>query len=255
MTDLHSPLQNHLLAALPSDEYKRFSPHLELIPMPLGKIIYEPGDELRYAYFPTTCIVSKLYHIENGASAEIAVVGNDGLIGIGLFMGGGSMPNRAFVRSAGYAYRLRTHLFMREFNRCGGLHSLLLRYTQSLMNQMAQIAVCNRYHSVDQQLCRWLLVSLDRLPSSELTVTKELIANMLGVRRESITEAAGKLQRAGLIAYNRGHITLLERAGLEARGCECYHAVKVESNRLLHPAYFSPAQDPLTSRIRAVRYS
>jgi len=203
--------------------------------MPLGEVIYESGGELRYVYFPTNCIVSLLYVMENGASAEIAVVGNDGIIGLALFMGGGSMPNRAVVQSAGSAYRLRGHVLMQEFNRYEALLHLLLRYTQALITQMAQTAVCNRHHSVDQQLCRWLLLSLDRLPSNELAMTQELIANMLGVRREGVTEAAGKLQQAGLIHYSRGRITVLDRPGLEARVCECYHVVKTESDRLLPP--------------------
>lgn len=238
MTDPHNPQQNHLLDALPAAEYERLFPHLELVPMPLGDVLYESGDKLRYAYFPTTCIVSILYVTENGASTEIAVVGNDGIIGAALFMGGGTMPNRAVVQSAGYACRLRGHLLIKEFERFGGrrsgaLHHLLLRYTQALITQMAQTAVCNRHHSVDQQLCRWLLLSLDRLASNELIMTQELIANMLGVRREGVTEAAGNLQRAGLIDYSRGHITVLDRPGLEARVCECYQVVKTESNRLL----------------------
>ncbi|MGZ5574092.1 MAG: Crp/Fnr family transcriptional regulator, partial [Methylobacter sp.] len=191
--ELHNPSQNSLLNTLPVDEYHRILPHLELVQMPLGKVLYESGDELHYAYFPTTCIVSKLYVMENGASAEIAVVGNDGMIGIALFMGGGSMPNRAVVRSAGYAYRLRAHFLTQEFDRSGGLHGVLLRYTQALITQMAQMAVCNRHHTVNQQLCRWLLLTLDRLPSNEVSITQELIASMLGVRREGVTEAAGKL--------------------------------------------------------------
>ncbi|MBS1212398.1 MAG: Crp/Fnr family transcriptional regulator [Proteobacteria bacterium] len=240
MTDPQSPRQNHLLDALPAADYERLFPHLELVPMPLGEVLYESGGELVYAYFPTTCIVSKLYVMENGQSAEIAVVGNDGIIGVALFMGGGTMPNRAVVQSAGHAYRLRGHLLMREFDRTGGrrngaLHDLLLRYTQALITQMSQTAVCNRHHSVDQQLCRWLLLSLDRLPSNELTMTQELIANMLGVRREGVTEAAGKLQHAGLIHYSRGHIQVLDRPGLEARVCECYQVVKTEFDRLLPP--------------------
>jgi CRP-like cAMP-binding protein len=229
----HDPHQNHLLGALPAAEYQRLSSHLELVEMPLGKVIYESGGELSYAYFPTTCIVSLLYVMENGTSAEIAVVGNEGLIGIALFMGGGSMPNRAVVQSAGYAYRLRGLVMQQEFERYGPLLRLLLRYTQALITQMAQTAVCNRHHSVDQQLCRWLLLSLDRLPGNELTMTQELIANMLGVRREGVTEAAGKLQKAGLIDYSRGHITVLDRPGLEARVCECYQVVKAEFDRLL----------------------
>lgn len=255
MTDLHSPRQNCLLYALPVDEYKRISPHLELVQMPTGKVLYESGDELHYAYFPTTCIVSKLYVIESGASAEIAVIGNDGMIGVALFMGGRSMPNQAVVRSAGYAYRLPARLLMQEFERSGGrrngtLNHLLLRYTQTLIVQMAQLAVCNRHHSLNQQLCRWLLLSLDRLPSNELTITQELIANMLGVRREGVTEAAGKLQRAGLIVYSRGHIRVLNRPGLEERVCECYQVVKTESCRLLPPPRVSAVRPQSTPGIQ-----
>lgn len=240
MTDLDSPRLNHLLNALPEAEYVKLLPHLEPVKMPLGHVIYESGGELRHVYFPTTCIVSLLYVMENGASAEIAVAGNDGLIGVALFMGGNTMPNRAVVQSAGTAYRIKGQLLMQEFNRSGGrgnglLQSLLLRYTQSLITQMAQTAVCNRHHSVDQQLCRWLLLSLDRLQTNQLNMAQELIANMLGVRREGVTEAAGKLQLAGLIQYSRGRITVLNRAGLEERVCECYHVVKVESDRLLPP--------------------
>ena len=238
MTDPHSPRQNHLLCALPATEYEHIFPHLKLVPMPFGDVLYEPGDELSYAYFPTTCIVSKLYAMENGASSEIAVVGNEGIIGVALFMGGGTMPNRAVVRSEGHAYRLRGHILMQEFNRSGGrrngvLHNMLLRYTQALITQMSQTAVCNRHHSVDQQLCRFLLLSLDRLASNELFMTQELIANMLGVRREGVTEAVGRLEKAGLIHHNRGHITLLDRPRLEARVCECYAVVKREYTRLL----------------------
>jgi CRP-like cAMP-binding protein len=233
MTDSHNPHKNHLLDALPVIEYERLFPHLELVPMPLGEVLCESGDKLRYAYFPTTCIISLLYIMENGASAEIAVIGNDGMISVTLFMDGGTIPNRIVAVSAGYAYRLRRRLFMQEFNRYEMLHRLLLRYTQALITQMAQTAVCNRYHSVDQQLCHWLLISLDRLPGNELTMTQELISHMLGVRREGITEAAGKLQRAGLIHYNRGHITILDRTGLEERVCECYQVVKMETYRLL----------------------
>ncbi|MGZ5012239.1 MAG: Crp/Fnr family transcriptional regulator [Methylobacter sp.] len=240
MTEPQSSRQNRLLEALPSEEYGHLSSYLELVPMPLGKVLYESGDQLHHAYFPTTCIVSLLYVMENGASAEIAVVGNDGVIGVALFMGGKTMPNRAVVQSAGYAYRLQANRLMQEFDRFGGrrygtLHRLLLRYTQALITQMAQTAVCNRHHSVDQQLCRWLLLSLDRLTSNELTMTQELIANMLGVRREGVTEAAGKLQQAELIVYRRGHITVLDRPGLEARVCECYQVVKTEFDRLLPP--------------------
>jgi CRP-like cAMP-binding protein len=229
----HAPKQNHLLGALPEEEYVYLYPHLEEIVMPLGEVVYESGGELRYVYFPTTCIISLLYVMENGASAEIAVVGNEGIIGIALFMGGGTMPNRAVVQSAGQAYRLRGGIIQKEFNQNGPMMRLLLRYTQALITQMAQTAVCNRHHSIDQQLCRWLLLSLDRLPSNKLIMTQELIANMLGVRREGVTEAAGKLQQAGLINYSRGQITVLDRTGLEARVCECYQVVKTETDRLL----------------------
>ncbi|MBA3904223.1 MAG: Crp/Fnr family transcriptional regulator, partial [Rhodocyclaceae bacterium] len=211
----------------------RLFPHLELVPMPLGYVLYESGSKLRHVYFPTTSIVSLLYVMIDGASAEIAVVGNDGIIGVALFMGGETMPNRAVVQSAGYAYRLRGQLLKQEFNRSGELQHLLLRYTQALLTQMAQTAVCNRHHSLDQQLCRWLLLSLDRLPSNDLVMTQELIANMLGVRREGVTEAAGNVQKAGLIEYSRGRITVRDRAGLEARACECYAVVKKEFDRLL----------------------
>jgi CRP-like cAMP-binding protein len=233
MNTFHDPRQNHLLAALPTEDYKRLLQHLELVPMPLGDVLYESGNELRHVYFPTTAIVSLLYVMLDGASAEIAVVGNEGIIGVALFMGGETMPNRAVVQSAGHAYRLKGQLLKNEFSRSGELQHLLLRYTQALLTQMAQTAVCNRHHTLDQQLCRWLLLSLDRLPSNELTMTQELIANMLGVRREGVTEAAGNLQRAGLIAYRRGKITVLNRVGLEARTCECYEVVKKEFDRLL----------------------
>ncbi len=233
MSDLLNPRQNHLLAVLPETESERLFPYLEPVPLPLGHALYESGDRLNHVYFPTTAIVSLLYVMENGASAEIAVVGNEGVVGIALFMGGETMPNRAVVQSAGTGYRLKGHVLTQEFNRSGALQHLLLRYTLALLTQMAQTAVCNRHHSVDQQLCRWLLLSLDRLPSNELTMTQELIANMLGVRREGVTEAAGKLQKAGLIAYNRGQITVLNRPGLEARVCECYEVVKKEFDRLL----------------------
>ena len=236
MNDSHSPRQNHLLAALPSEDYQRLSPFLELVPMPLGNVLYESGNELRHVYFPTTSIISLLYVMLDGASAEIAVVGNEGVIGVALFMGGETMPNRAVVQSAGHAYRLKGQLLKQEFNRSGELQHLLLRYTQALLTQMAQTAVCNRHHSLDQQLCRWLLLSLDRLPTNELSMTQELIANMLGVRREGVTEAAGNLQKTGLITYRRGHITVLDRAGLEARACECYAVVKKEFDRLLPEA-------------------
>ena len=233
MATPHSPKQNHLLAALPADEFERLSGHLELVPMPLGEALYESGGRLQHVYFPTTSIVSLLYVMEDGASAEIAVVGNEGILGISLFMGGETTPSRAVVQSAGYGYRLKAQLLKQEFNRGGPVMHLLLRYTQALITQMAQTAVCNRHHSVEQQLCRWLLLSLDRLSSDELSMTQELIANMLGVRREGVTEAAGKLQRAGLISYSRGRITVLNRKGLENEVCECYAVVKKEFDRLL----------------------
>jgi CRP-like cAMP-binding protein len=229
----HNPQQNHLLAALPAEDYARLLPDLELVPMPLGWAVYEAGGPQGYVYFPTTSIVSLLYVMEDGASAEIAVTGFDGLIGIALFMGGESTPSRAIVQSAGYGYRLRASVLKREFNQGGELQHLALRYTQALITQMAQTAVCNRHHTLEQQLCRWLLLSLDRLPSNELTMTQELIANMLGVRREGVTEAASHLQAAGLIRYSRGHITVLDRPKLEKRVCECYAAVKKEMDRLL----------------------
>jgi CRP-like cAMP-binding protein len=225
--------QNHLLAVLPTPESGRLLPHLELVPLPLGIALYESGDMVNYVYFPTTAIVSLLYELEDGASAEIAVVGNEGIVGIALFMGGDTMLNRAVVQSAGHAYRLNGRLLKQEFNRTAALQHLLLRYTQALLTQMAQTAVCNRHHSVDQQLCRWLLLSLDRLSSNVLNMTQELIANMLGVRREGVTEAAGRLQDSGLIHYHRGHITVLDRPGVEKRVCECYEVVRKEFRRLL----------------------
>src|SRR5689334_17949600 len=228
-----SPRQNHLLAALNPEVQERVFPHLELVPLPLGKVLYESGDALRYVYFPTDSIVSLLYVMESGASAEISVVGNEGLIGVALFMGGESTPSRAIVQSSGSAYRLLGQRLKDEFNRHGELLQLMLRYTQALITQMAQTAVCNRHHSVDQQLCRWLLLSLDRLPDNRLTMTQELIANMLGVRREGVTDAAGKLQKHGVIEYSRGQITVLDRAMLEKLSCECYAVVKKETDRLL----------------------
>lgn len=224
---------NRLLAVLPPNEWNRIAPELMLVEMPLGKVIYESGDQLAHVYFPTTSIVSLLYVMEDGASAEIAIVGNDGLIGIALFMGGETTPSRAIVQSAGYAYRLSARVLKDEFKRAGPLQRLLLRYTQALITQMAQTAVCNRHHSIDQQLCRWLLLSLDLLPSNELQMTQELIANMLGVRRSGVTEAALKLQTAGLIQYSHGHIKVLDRDGLEKRVCECYSVVRREFTRLL----------------------
>lgn len=226
------PQRNHLLAALSQEECDRIYPHLKLVPMPLGKVLYESGDVLQHVYFPADCIVSLLYVLEDGASAEISVVGNEGMIGIALFMGGETTPNRAVVQSAGYAYRLLGPLLKEEFHRSGDMQLLLLRYTQALITQMAQTAVCNRHHSVDQQLCRWLLLSLDRLTGNELTMTQELIANMLGVRREGVTEAAGKLQKQGVIHYSRGKITVLDRLQLETLCCECYSVVRKETDRL-----------------------
>jgi CRP-like cAMP-binding protein len=233
MTASYSPRQNRLLAALPAPDYARLEPHLKLVQMPLGTVLYESGILLNHVYFPTTSIVSLLYVMADGASAEIAVVGNEGVIGVSLFMGGETTPSRAVVQSAGHAYRLSGQLLKEEFTRAGAMQHLLLRYTQALITQMAQTAVCNRHHSLDQQLCRWLLLSLDRLTSNELAMTQELIANMLGVRREGVTEAAGRLQSAGLIEYRRGHITVIDRVGLESRTCECYAVVKKESDRLL----------------------
>ena len=229
----HNPKQNQLLATLPAADYERLLPHLELVTLPLGLVVFESGSKLRHLYFPASGIVSLLYAMENGASTEIAVIGNEGVVGIALFMGGESTPSRAVVHSAGHAYRLKAAVLKTEFERGGALQQLLLRYTQALIAQMTQTAVCNRHHAVDQQLCRWLLLSLDRLPSNELVMTQELIANMLGVRREGVTEAAGKLQEAGLIHYTRGHITVLDRPKLEARVCECYAVVKKEMDRLL----------------------
>ena len=229
----HSPNQNHLLAALPADEFERLAPHLELVAMPLGEVLYESGGQLHYVYFPTTSIVSLLYVLQDGASAEIAVVGNEGVLGISLFMGGETTPSRAVVQSEGHGYRLAGQLLKDEFNRAGALLRLLLRYTQALLTQMSQTAVCNRHHSVEQALCRWLLLSLDRLPSTTLSMTQEMIANMLGVRREGVTEAARRLQAAGLIRYTRGRIEVLDRPGLEKAVCECYAVVKLEFDRLL----------------------
>src|SRR5438445_10304422 len=225
--------QNHLVAALPAVDYERLQPDLERVPLPLGMAVYEAGAKLDYVYFPTDCSVSLLYVMKSGASAEIAVVGYEGLVGVALFMGGESTPSRAVVQSAGHAYRLPSKILKREFEQSGPLQHLMLRYTQALITQMTQTDVYNHHHSVEQQLARWLLLSLDRLRSSELQMTQELIANMLGVRREGVTEAAVKLQTAGLIQYNRGHILVLDRPGLEERVCECYAVVKRETDRLL----------------------
>ncbi|MCR2746737.1 Crp/Fnr family transcriptional regulator [Limnobacter parvus] len=228
-----SPTSNHLLNALPRQEYERLAPHLELIKLNLGDVLYESGSQMRHAYFPITSIISLLYVLENGSSAEIAVVGNEGILGIALFMGGNTTPSRAVVQSKGSAYRLKADILLDEFNRGGPSQNLLLRYTQALITQMTQTAVCNRHHTVEQQLCRWLLLSLDRLSGNSLNMTQELIANMLGVRREGVTEAAGRLQREGLIKYCRGHIEVLDRNLLEARVCECYQVVQTEFERLL----------------------
>ncbi|HYL19131.1 MAG TPA: Crp/Fnr family transcriptional regulator [Burkholderiales bacterium] len=241
------PRQNQLLAALSPAERERIYPQLRLVEMPLGRILYESGDVLRHVYFPTDSIVSLLYVLADGASAEISVVGNEGLIGIALFMGGETTPSRAIVQSAGHAYRLAGQRLKDEFHRSGQMQLLLLRYTQALITQMAQTAVCDRHHSVDQQLCRWLLLSLDRLSSNQLTMTQELIANMLGVRREGVTEAAGKLHKLGVIRYARGRITVLDRPRLEQRCCECYAVVKRESDRLLPPPHLNPVSSKTRS--------
>lgn len=225
--------QNDLFRSMPSDVWDRVAPYLEPIDLPLGKVLYEPGMKMGHVYFPTTSIVSLLYALENGSSAEIAIVGHEGIVGISIFMGGESTSSRAVVQSAGRGYRIKSNLILDEFNRSGPLMHLLLRYTQALITQMSQTAVCNRHHSLDQQFCRWLLLSLDRLPGNQLDMTQELIANMLGVRREGVTEAALKVQKAGLIKYARGHITILDRSGLEQRTCECYQVVKTEYDRIL----------------------
>ena len=233
MSVQHNPRQNHLLAALPVEILEQISPELELFPLLLGQVLYESGGQLHHVYFPTTSILSLHYIMESGASAEIAGVGNEGVLGISLLMGGNTTPSRASVQTGGYCYRLKRQVMMEQFNRAGPMMRLMLRYTQALMTQISQTAVCNRHHSVEQQLCRWLLLNLDRLPSNELTITQELIAGMLGVRREGITETAGNLQRAGMISYRRGHITVLDRAKLETHACECYGVVKKEFHRLL----------------------
>ena len=233
MSSLNDPNQNHLLSALLDAEFDRLSPHLEPIMMRLGDVLYESGGKLSHVYFPTTAIVSLHYVLENGNSSEIAGVGNEGVLGISLFMGGNTTPSRAVVQTGGHGYRLKSHILMEEFNRAGPVMRLLLRYTQALLTQMSQTAVCNRHHSVEQQLCRWLLLTLDRLGRNELTMTQELIAGMLGVRREGVTEAAGRLQGYGYISYRRGHITVLDRAGLEHDVCECYQVVKTEFARLM----------------------
>lgn len=233
MPTIHDPNQNHLLAALLDADFERLAPNLELVPMLLGDVLYESGGKLQHVYFPTTAIISLHYLLEDGGSSEIAGVGNEGVLGVSLFMGGDTTPSRAVVQTGGYGYRLTAQLLVEEFNRAGPVMRLLLRYTQALLTQMSQTAVCNRHHSVEQQLCRWLLLTLDRLPDTELTITQELIANMLGVRREGVTEAAGRLQADGFIRYRRGHITVLDRTGLEQKTCECYGVVKKEFARLL----------------------
>lgn len=227
------PHKNHLLAALPAADFDLLAEHLELVAMPLGEMLYEPGMQLQHAYFPTSCIVSLHYVMESGASAESAGVGNEGMVGISLFMGGETTSSSAVVQTAGYAYRLDRRVLKQEFERGGVLQRMLLRYTQALMTQMSQTGACNRHHTVEQQLCRWLLLTLDRMPSNDLIITQELVAGMLGVRREGITESAGNLQRAGFINYRRGHISVLNRSGLEASVCECYAVVKAEMKRLL----------------------
>ena len=233
MQALLKPSQNQLLAALPAAELEALSPHLHLVPLGLGQMLYEPGEQLQHAYFPVSAIISLHYVTESGASAESAGVGNEGMLGVSLFMGGNTTSSSAVVQTAGHAYRLERRLLKQEFTRGGALQRLLLRYTQALMTQMSQTAVCNRHHSVEQQLCRWLLLTLDRLPGNELVMTQELVAGMLGVRREGITEVAGRLQAAAIIRYRRGHITVLNRAGLETRSCECYAVVRKELRRLL----------------------
>ncbi|HEX5785714.1 MAG TPA: Crp/Fnr family transcriptional regulator [Burkholderiaceae bacterium] len=231
----HDPRANDLLASLPEADWARWQSHLEKVELKLGQALYESGTTMHHVYFPTNAIVSLLYVMEDGSSAEIAVVGHEGVVGISIFMGGGSTPSRAVVQSAGWGFRMRSAVIKDEFDRSSPVMHLMLRYTQALITQMAQTAVCNRHHSLDQQLCRWLLLSLDRLTGNELVMTQELIANMLGVRREGVTEGALKLQKAGLISYARGHIHVLDRAGLERRTCECYAVVKKEYDRLLPP--------------------
>jgi CRP-like cAMP-binding protein len=241
MSAPHSPNQNRLLAALPTAEFESLVAHLELVSMPLGEILYEPRGRMQHAYFPTTAIVSLHYVMETGASAETAGVGNEGVVGISLFMGGDTTPSSAVVQIAGHGYRLASAVLKREFNRGGLMQQLLLRYTQALITQMTQTAACNRHHSVEQQLCRWLLLTLDRSPAHELVMTQELVASMLGVRREGITEAAGNLQRAGFIRYRRGHIEVIARSGLETRTCECYAVVTKELTRLLNDVRYRQA--------------
>ncbi len=253
MPALHSHDQNHLLGNLPAEDLGLFAAHLELVTLPLGEMLYEPGGQLQYAYFPTTAIVSLHYVLESGATAESAGVGNEGVVGIALFMGGDTTSSSAVVQTGGHAYRLAGRLLKQEFDRAGLLQQLLLRYTQALITQTFQTAACNRHHSVEQQLCRWLLLMLDRAPSRELIMTQELVASMLGVRREGITEAAGNLQRAGIIRYRRGHIAVLERSGLETRVCECYAVVKTELVRLLSDVSGHRATTPRKMHSRGLR--
>jgi len=250
MTEMTTPPQNHLLAALCSEVRSRLQHHLERVPMPLGKVLYESGDLMRHVYFPIDCIVSMLYVMESGASAEISMVGNEGFVGVAMLMGGGGTTGRAVVQSAGSAWRLPASRLREEFERHSELQQLVLRYTQSLLTQMAQTAACNRHHTIDQQLCRWLLLSLDRLPDNHLTMTQELIANMLGVRREGVTEAACKLQKRGVIEYSRGHITVLDRPVLERLSCECYAVVKQETDRLLPWVPVRPSATATTRRLK-----
>jgi CRP-like cAMP-binding protein len=254
MSSPDGPENNHLLAALPAEEFRQLEPHLEKYPMRLGETLYRPGEPLQHAHFPTTAIVSILYVMDSGASAEVASVGNEGVLGIPLFMGGKTTPSSAVVQSAGLSYRLKANLLQEEFNRGGDTQRLLLRYTQALAVQIGQTASCNRHHSIEQQLCRWLLSTLDRLPSSEVVITQDLVAGILGVRRESITAAAGKLQRAGILRHRRGHITVLERLGLEAVTCECYSVVKQEYSRLRSDAPRRRRQ-PTADHRREVDYS
>ena len=252
MHSLHSPSDNHLLAVLPRADLAQLSEFLEYVPMPLGEMLYEPGDQLQHAFFPTTCIVSLHYVTESGASAETAGVGREGVVGIPLFMGGYTTPSSAVVQTGGHAYRLEGRVLKQEFDRSSLLRRLLLRYTQALLTQVSQNAACNRHHSVEQQLCRWLLVTLDRIPSGNLVMTQELVASMLGVRREGVTEAAGNLQRAGFISYRRGHISVVRRAGLESRVCECYAVVKAEVSRLLPDAQILDQSFSTTTRPEAL---
>lgn len=235
MPTLTNPIQNHLLAALPATERQELLAHMELVPLKLGTMLYEPNEQMRYAYFPTTSIISLHYVTESGASVETAGVGNEGMVGVALFMGGNTTPSSAMVQTAGYAYRLDRHVLLEEFKRGGALQKMLLRYVQALLTQVSQTSACNRHHSIEQQLARWLLATLDRIPSGELIMTQELVANMLGVRRESVTTAAGNLQLAGCINYRRGHISILNRTVLEGRVCECYSVVRLEVNRLMNP--------------------